>query len=117
MFNLFFSNQNDQNDYDEILTDIKNDKAQLIDIREKNEWDGSHFKGAVHIPLSGLSKGKGIEKLKNINSLDKKIYLHCRSGSRVQMAKRILNGYGCDGFSIIPISMSEMTRKGFRLAA
>ena len=56
-----------------------------VDVREKDEWDAGHIKGAVHCPLSEMKKG-------NIADLptDAVLYLYCASGNRSQVAKRIL---------------------------
>ncbi len=115
MFNFFAPV--DENNYDEIMNDIKDGKAQLIDIRENNEWNSNRFACAVNVPLSGLSRGIGIDQLTAFESENKKVYLHCHTGSRVQMAKRMLPSFGLNNFSIIPISMMEMSRKGFSLVA
>ena len=115
MFNFFAPV--DENNYDDIMTEIKDGKAQLIDIREYNEWTSNRFECAVNVPLSGLSRGIGIEKLAAFENDNKKVYLHCHTGSRVQMAQRMLPAFGLNNFSIIPISMMEMSRKGFNLVA
>ncbi len=99
----------------EIIDEIQNGKAQLVDIREKDEWDKAHFKCAIHLPLSDLKKGVGIDVLKNIRQNNKKIYLHCRSGNRAKQAEAILAQYGCKEFSVIHSSMLHMIEKGFQL--
>ena len=115
MFNFFMPEDN--NNYDEILKDIADGKAQLVDIREANEWASNRFRCAVHAPLSELSRGIGVEKLTDIEKQNKKLYLHCLSGSRVQMAQRMLPALGVKNFQIIPIGMMEMQRRGFNLVA
>ncbi|APH06985.1 rhodanese-like domain-containing protein [Bacillus weihaiensis] len=61
-------------------------KAQLIDVREPNEYEGGHILGARNIPLSQLR-----QRHKEIRS-DKPVYLYCqntvRSGRAAQMLKR-----------------------------
>lgn len=65
-------------------------KAQLIDVREPNEFEGGHILGARNIPLSQLR-----QRYKEIRS-DQPVYLYCqntvRSGRAAQMLKR--KGYG-----------------------
>ena len=100
--------------YQEILSKLKSDRAQLIDIREKSEWNHSHFACAEHIPLSDLNQGIGIDRLKELKER-KKIYLHCRSGSRVKAAELLLGKYGCTEFTILPDSMFYLMQKGFTL--
>jgi rhodanese-related sulfurtransferase len=117
MINYDFMFADKQNDYQEILQELQGGKAQLIDIRERNEWEKSHFKCAQHIPLSDLAKGKGLENLKKIKQSNKKIYIHCRSGNRARKAQEILAQYGCKEIHIIPITMMKMIEEGFTLTA
>ncbi len=117
MINFDFMFDDKKEDYEEILQELRGGKAQLIDIREQSEWEQGRFKCAIHVPLSELSRGKGIEILKEIKQANKKIYLHCRSGNRVRKAEQILTQYGCTEFSVIPLSMMQMLEKGFTLTA
>ncbi|WP_243386360.1 rhodanese-like domain-containing protein [Bacillus kexueae] len=61
-------------------------KAQLIDVREPNEYEGGHILGARNIPLSQLR-----QRYQEIRP-DKPVYLYCqntvRSGRAAQMLKR-----------------------------
>lgn len=115
MVNYDYMFEDKKDAYKEILEEVHNGSAQLVDIREQNEWEQNRFKCAVHVPLSGLAKGVGIDILKNIRKENKKIYLHCRSGNRVRMAEKVLAQYGCTEFSIIPDSMMKMLEQGFEL--
>ena len=102
-------------DYQDVLRELRSGKAQLIDIRERNEWEKNHFKCAMHIPLSDLAKGIGVESLKEIKKSSKKIYIHCRSGKRARKAQQVLAQYGCTEIHIIPITMLNMIEEGFAL--
>lgn len=61
-------------------------KAQLIDVREPNEYEGGHILGARNIPLSQMR-----QRHKEIRT-DQPVYLYCqntvRSGRAAQMLKR-----------------------------
>lgn len=61
-------------------------KAQLIDVREPNEYESGHILGARNIPLSQFR-----HRYKEIRP-DKPVYLYCqnsvRSGRAAQMLKR-----------------------------
>ena len=59
-------------------------KAQLIDVREPNEFDGGHILGARNIPMSQLKT-----RLKEIRP-DKPVYLYCQSGMRSGRAAQML---------------------------
>lgn len=59
-------------------------KAQLIDVREPNEFEGGHILGARNIPLSQLKN-----RLREIRP-DKPVYLYCQSGMRSGRAATML---------------------------
>lgn len=59
-------------------------KAQLIDVREPNEFSGGHILGARNIPLTQMRT-----RLKEIRP-DKPVYLYCQSGSRSGRAAQML---------------------------
>ena len=105
MINYDFMFEDRHEDYNVILQELRAGKAKLIDIRERNEWAQLHFKCAMHIPLSDLTRGKGVETLKEIKRANRKIYIHCRSGIRARKAQELLAKYGCRESHIIPISM------------
>lgn len=64
-------------------------KAQLIDVREPNEFDAGHILGARNLPLSQIKM-----RMKEIRP-DMPVYLYCQSGSRSARAAQYLyrNGY------------------------
>jgi len=115
MINYDFLFEDKQQDYQEVLKELRSGKAQLIDIREQKEWEQNHFKCAMHIPLSDLARGIGVEALREIKKSNKKIYIHCRSGNRARKAQEILAQYGCRDIHIIPITMLKMIEEGFTL--
>ncbi|WAA11437.1 rhodanese-like domain-containing protein [Fervidibacillus halotolerans] len=63
-------------------------KAQLIDVREPNEFESGHILGARNIPLSQLKM-----RLKEIRA-DKPVYLYDQTGSRSGRAAIILHKKG-----------------------
>ena len=85
---------------DKVKKLLKEDKAFLVDVREKAEWDAGHVEGAFFVPLSDLSKNRAdADYVKALNKeLSKKIplYVHCRSGHRSLIASGILRELGYD---------------------
>ncbi|MEK5381335.1 rhodanese-like domain-containing protein [Niallia sp. FSL W8-0635] len=63
-------------------------KAQLIDVREPNEYEAGHVLGARNIPLSQLKMRKS-----EIRS-DKPVYLYCQNGMRSGRAAQFLHRKG-----------------------
>lgn len=96
-----------------MLEEIKNGTAQLLDVREQDEWDAGHLKLAKLVPLSGL---RVMEEPEEEISRELKTYIHCRSGARVQVAAPILNDLGFD--DVIPLSegFAELVTLGLEQA-
>ncbi|WP_066385408.1 rhodanese-like domain-containing protein [Neobacillus mesonae] len=63
-------------------------KAQLIDIREPNEFEGGHILGARNIPMSQMRM-----RMKEIRP-DLPVYLYCQSGMRSARAAQFLHKKG-----------------------
>ncbi|MBT2687065.1 rhodanese-like domain-containing protein [Bacillus sp. ISL-47] len=63
-------------------------KAQLIDVREPNEFENGHILGARNIPLSQMKT-----RMKELRP-DKPVYLYCQSGMRSARAAQFLHRKG-----------------------
>ncbi|MBP1969731.1 rhodanese-related sulfurtransferase [Virgibacillus natechei] len=63
-------------------------KAQLIDVREPQEFEKGHILGARNIPVTQMK-----QRLVEIRK-DKPVYLYCQSGSRSARAGQLLNKKG-----------------------
>jgi phage shock protein E len=74
---------------------ISQEKAVLVDVREKSEWEAGHVKDAVFLPLSELRNGITKQSLAKKLPADKIVYTHCAVGVRSRTAADILlkNGY------------------------
>ena len=74
-------------------------KAYIIDVREPDEFDLGHIKGAVNLPLSQLR-----ERMDEVPK-DQPVYLHCRSSQRSYNALLALQQSGWDNIYNIAGSM------------
>lgn len=63
----------------------------VIDVREHDEYASGHVTGAINIPPSELINGT--DKLKGIPK-DADIILYCRTGSRSNVSKNIMQEMG-----------------------
>lgn len=95
--------------------------AIVLDVRERDEWDEGHLKGARFIPLSELKKGverEALLKRLQLADKDKKpsneaiIYVHCASGGRCLPAAEILKKQGFDARPL-KHGYDELVKAGF----
>ncbi|MCM8529294.1 MAG: rhodanese-like domain-containing protein [Lentisphaeraceae bacterium] len=86
-------------------------KAQLLDVREFNEWQAGHLKQAVLVPLSQL---EGFQEPDDAE-MDVKTYIHCRSGQRVLRAKPILEEMGFEEVIALGEGFEELAANGFEV--
>lgn len=70
------------------VRELVESNAMIIDVREVREYEASHIKTAVNIPLSEIR-----ERVNEIPK-DKPVYLHCRSSQRSYNAIRMLQNIG-----------------------
>ncbi|WP_100332065.1 rhodanese-like domain-containing protein [Bacillus xiapuensis] len=80
-------------------------KAQLIDVREPNEFAAGHILGARNIPLSQLKS-----RMKEIRP-DKPVYLYCQSGMRSARAAMTLYKKGYRDLSQLEGGFKKWTGK------
>jgi rhodanese-related sulfurtransferase len=80
-------------------------KAQLIDVREPNEFDAGHILGARNIPLTQLKM-----RIKEIRP-DKPVYLYCQSGTRSGRAAQLLYKKGYKDLSHLKGGFKNWTGK------
>ena len=62
----------------------------LLDVRTKEEYEITHIKGSILIPLRDL-EDRFEEELPN---KEEKIFIYCRIGQRSHIAAEILNDFG-----------------------
>jgi len=63
--------------------------AQLIDVRDPDEFQQGHLEGAINIPVGEM--GKHTDELQ-----DGAVVLYCKSGLRSQEALQLMKREGCE---------------------
>ena len=66
---------------------IEEEKAIIVDVRTKEEYEESHIKGAINIPYDEIDEDVELDK-------NKKIYVYCKSGTRSGIAYETLKDLG-----------------------
>lgn len=64
------------------------ERLQLVDVRERSEWDAGHIAGSLHIPLGELQ-----QRIGQI-ARDQPVVMVCRSGNRSGQATAALQAAG-----------------------
>lgn len=97
---------------DTVKENVKAGKAVILDVREQNEWDEAHLKGAIHIPKSKLDDPAQVAELLKKVPKDKVVYTHCRAGRRALACGEILKKQGYD-VRPLKAGTSELLEAGF----
>ena len=98
-----------------VRKNVTAEKAVLVDVREKKEWDAGHVEGAIFLPLSALKKGVDAESLGKLLPADKVLYIHCVVGKRAVTAGNVLEEFD---YTVRPIKpgYEELIEAGFNKA-
>lgn len=74
--------------------DLVAEGAQIIDVREANEYANGHIKGTVNIPMSEMR-----QRLDEIDKT-KPVYVHCFTGQRSYNMVLMLQAKGFDAYNV-----------------
>ncbi|MCP4499610.1 MAG: rhodanese-like domain-containing protein [Deltaproteobacteria bacterium] len=101
-------------DLEQLKRDLSDDKVQLFDVREENEWNDGHLAQASFVPLSEIEEGV-VNEERLLASLDKskKTFVHCRSGVRVLTAAPLLSKMGFAEVVALPEGYNALIAAGF----
>lgn len=88
LFTLFNQNSKDTLTFTDVQASMS-DGSSLLDVREADEYQEGHIKGAINLPLSQIQTGSFGDLTK-----DKPHYVYCRSGNRSAQATEILQTAG-----------------------
>lgn len=98
-----------------VKKNVEQDKAVLVDVREKGEWDNGHIAGATFLPLSELRNGLSKSALAKRISKEQIIYTHCAVGIRSCRAADYLLKHGYDVRPLKP-GYKDLVAAGFKKA-
>ena len=70
--------------------------AQILDVRELDEWNAGRIERAVPLPLNALMAGWEEGRLDK----SKPVYVVCRSGNRSELASLMLRARGYDAHNM-----------------
>jgi rhodanese-related sulfurtransferase len=101
---------------DAVKKAVADDKAVLLDVREKSEWDDGHLKDAKFLPLSVLKAGAKAEDVAKAIPKDRVVYCHCGSGVRCLKAADELKKLGYDVRPLKP-GYADLLKAGFAPAS
>jgi phage shock protein E len=99
----------------EVKKALADDKAVLLDVREKEEWDAGHLKDARLLPLSDLEAGIKPDDLAKKLPKGKVVYCHCAAGGRSLDAADLLKKLGYDVRPLKP-GYKDLLKAGFEAA-
>lgn len=81
-------------------------KAVIVDVREKDEWQGGHIQGARHVPLGDLQR-----RAAEVMSAPEVIFV-CQSGGRSASAAQAFEAAGHPNVSSLAGGMGAWRRAG-----
>ena len=73
---------------------LSDNSAQVIDVREQEEWDEGHIDGTLHIPINELGSRRG-----EIDAA-RAVIFYCHVGGRSLMAAQAFRTAGYDAYSM-----------------
>jgi phage shock protein E len=102
-----------------VSKNVAEEKAVLVDVRSKEEWDEGHVEGAIFLPVTSLRK-YAFDAKKLAETLPPKkekiiLYTHCVVGMRAKEAAKILGREGYIVRALRP-GYDELIKFGFKPA-
>lgn len=107
--------ENTKDSLEKVKKNVAEEKAVLVDVREKSEWDEGHIEGSIFLPLSDLKKGVKKEQLAKSLPEDRILYTFCVVGKRSVTAGDILETSGYEVRALKP-GYKELVTAGFKKA-
>lgn len=114
-FSTAMADEHTTDSLDTIKKNLAAEKAVLVDVREKAEWDDGHLEDALHAPLSELKMPDAAKRFISRLPEKKIVYTHCAAGGRSVSAAKILRAHGLDVRPLKP-DYDELIEAGFKKA-
>ncbi len=101
---------------EDVKKNVQTEKAVLVDVRSKEEWDEGHLEGSIFLPVTSLRK-HSLDPKKLAKKLPKKktIYTFCVVGMRAKQAGLILEKQGYK-VRVLKPGYEELIKAGFKKA-
>lgn len=96
-------------DWDEAERAVRDERAYLLDVRRRTEWDEGHVEGAEHVHLGHLPSH--VRELPR----DRPILLYCRTGNRSGIGASLLQAHGFDDVRNVEGGVVARARQGLAL--
>jgi phage shock protein E len=107
---------------EEVLENIAEERAVLVDVRSLEEWKAGHIEGAIFLPMTSLHKHsldpKKVAKTlpqKKEDEEEKILYTHCVVGMRARQAGLVLTQLGYK-IRVLKPGYEELLKAGFKKA-
>jgi hydroxyacylglutathione hydrolase len=96
----------------EELAERRDDRTQIVDVRETSEWDAGHIPGSVHMPYHDIhALPEGIDPSRPVAAI-------CASGQRSATAASLLAAHGAgEVIHVVDGGVPAWERLGLKLSA
>lgn len=102
--------ETEQTDPDTVYNALESgEDVTILDVREPNEWDEEHIKGAKFLPR-GLLESKAADELPD---KDARIITHCALGGRGTLAAQSLQEMGYTNIANMEGGLKAWREKGY----
>jgi glyoxylase-like metal-dependent hydrolase (beta-lactamase superfamily II)/rhodanese-related sulfurtransferase len=99
-------------DLEHLADRIRGDAVELVDVRERDEWDSGHVSGSHHVPLHRLRNGRSVE----LPARGLPIAVACAAGVRAAFAASLLRRAGhSDVVRVAGGGIPDLGSRGIRL--
>jgi rhodanese-related sulfurtransferase len=99
-----------------VRENVAREKAVLVDVRSKEEWDKGHLEGSFFLPVTALvDENADLEKLTEKLPRKKILYTFCVVGIRADAAGEVLSEQGYE-VRVLEPGYKQLLKAGFKKA-